>query len=122
MSELKFNNLQPSGSQLFADPESFLADLSPDEIEVVHGGRRHRTTAQVTTKTQTETIFYQPTGTYATVPGGNSGINCTNFYTGGITTIPGQTHFPRTPPMMTPPVKLPPMMTVATTAADLSNG
>jgi hypothetical protein len=119
MSELKFDNLQPSGSQLFADPESFLADLSSDEIDVVHGGRHRRTIAI----TQTETIFYQPTGTYATVPGGNSGINCTNFYTGGIQTIQtGQTTLYRTPPMMTPPVKLPPMMTVATTAADLSNG
>jgi hypothetical protein len=119
MSELKFNNLQPSGSQLFADPESFLADLSQDEIEVVHGaGHRHRTIAQTATTAQGETIFYQPTGTYATVPGGNSGINCTNFYTGGITTIPGQTPFPRTPPMMTPPVHIPPM----TTKADLNNG
>jgi hypothetical protein len=119
MSELKFDNLQPSGSQLFADPESFLDDLSPDEIEVVHGGRhRHRTIAQTTPIGQTETIFYQPTGTYATVPGGNSGINCTNFYTGGITTIPGQTTVYKTPPMMTPPVQIPPM----TTKADLNNG
>jgi hypothetical protein len=118
MSELKFDNLQPSGSQLFTDPESFLTDLSQDEIEVVHGaGHRRRTIAQTVTTAQGGTIFYQPTGTYATVPGGNSGINCTNFYTGGITTIPGQTTvYP------TPPIKLPPMTTVATTAADLNNG
>ncbi len=120
MSELKFNNLQPSGSQLFADPESFLADLSPDEIEVVHGaGHRHRTIAQTVTIAQDGTIFYQPTGTYATVPGGNSGINCTNFYTGGIQTIQtGQTTVYHTPPMMTPPVQI----TQMTTKADFNNG
>jgi hypothetical protein len=119
MSELKFDNLQPSGSQLFADPESFLADLSQDEIEVVHGaGRRHRVVATIITP-QPDTMFHQPTGTYATVPGGNSGINCTNFYTGGIQTIhTGQTPFPRTPPMMTPPVHI----TRATTKADFNNG
>ncbi len=114
MSELKFNNLQPSGSQLFADSESFLDDLSQDEIEVVHGGRhRHRTINLATITTP------QPTGTYATAPGGNSGINCTNFYTGGIKTIhTGQTPFPRTPPMMTPPVHI----TRATTKAEYHNG
>jgi hypothetical protein len=121
MSELKFNNLQPSGSQLFADPESFLDDLSADEIEVVHGaGHRYRTIP----RTAPDTIFYQPTGTYATVPGGNSGINCTNFYTGGTPTIPVQTTvyktppIYKTPPMMTPPVPAPPM----TTKADFNNG
>jgi hypothetical protein len=119
MSELKFDNLQPSGSQLFADPESFLTDLSQDEIEVVHGARRHRSPVVATIVTpQPDTVFYQPTGTYATVPGGNSGINCTNFYTGGVTTIPGQTPFPRTPPMMTPPVHI----TRATTKAEFNNG
>jgi hypothetical protein len=119
MSELKFNNLQPSGSQLFTDPESFLDDLSPDEIEVIHGGRHRRTIAQPTTTIgQTETIFYQPTGTYATVPGGNSGINCTNFYTGGTPTIPGQTTVYRTPPVMTPPIQI----TRVDKALELNNG
>jgi hypothetical protein len=119
MSELKFNNLQSSGSQLFADPESFLTDLSQDEIEVVHGaGHRHRAIATITTP-QPDTMLHQPTGTYATVPGGNSGINCTNFYTGGIQTIQtGKTTIYPTPPMMTPPVHIPPM----TTKADFNNG
>jgi hypothetical protein len=120
MTEIKFNNLQPSGSQLFADPESFLADLSQDEIDVVNGGYHRPTIAQITTTAQSGTVYYPPTTTYQTVPGGNSGINCTNFYTGGIKTIQTghQTTHYRTPPMMTPPVQIPPM----TTKADFNNG
>jgi hypothetical protein len=37
MASIKLNDLSPAGSDLFADSESYLSDLTEDDLEV-HGG------------------------------------------------------------------------------------
>ncbi|MBE9037072.1 hypothetical protein [aff. Roholtiella sp. LEGE 12411] len=38
MASIRINNIQPAGSSLFMDEESFLSELSNEEIGLAHGG------------------------------------------------------------------------------------
>ena len=38
MASIKINNLQPAGSDLFNDSESYLNELKDQELDVVNGG------------------------------------------------------------------------------------
>ena len=38
MASIKINNLQPAGSDLFNDSESYLNELTENELAMTHGG------------------------------------------------------------------------------------
>lgn len=38
MANLKISNLQPAGYDLFSDSESYMTNLSEDELNTTHGG------------------------------------------------------------------------------------
>ena len=38
MTTIKIDNLKPAGAELFCDSESFINDLSNDELAYIHGG------------------------------------------------------------------------------------
>ena len=40
MSNIKINDLKPSGAELFDDPESFLDELTNDDLQQIMGGLR----------------------------------------------------------------------------------
>ncbi len=98
MPEIELKDLNRSiGTELFADDESFLEDLTDDAANIVGGSIgipvmtiRSEPTTFATTKADGP----QPTPpVFSTInlPGGNSGINCTGFYTTG----PAAPHKPR---------------------------
>jgi hypothetical protein len=39
MAKIAIADLQPAGSELFADKESFLHDLTNDELDIMGGGK-----------------------------------------------------------------------------------
>ena len=91
MAEIELTDLNHSiGTELFTDAESFLEDLTDDALNIVGGAGGFNMTV-ATTKAD----YPQPTppvfDTYNPNPGGNSGINCTGFYTTG----PCAPHKPR---------------------------
>jgi hypothetical protein len=100
MPEIELKDLNHSiGTELFADDESFLEDLNDDAGNIIGGAGimpvntiLNEPTALLTTRADvpltTRADFPQPTPpvpayTYNPNPGGNSGINCTGFYTTG---------------------------------------
>jgi hypothetical protein len=85
MPDIELKDLNSSiGTELFADAESFLEDLTDDAANIVGGISEgaHISTTFATTVARPE---HYPTAVTTTVyypnPGGNSGINCTGFYT-----------------------------------------
>ena len=42
MANIKVNELNPAGTQLFSDAENFLNELSHDELDAISGGRIRR--------------------------------------------------------------------------------
>jgi hypothetical protein len=101
MPDIELKDLNGSiGTELFADTESFLEDLTDDAANIVGGisegisviGNPHAggTTVVRDHPTAVTTTVYYPD------PGGNSGINCTGFYTTGYN--------PHKPPHRRPPI------------------
>jgi hypothetical protein len=96
MPDIEFKDLNRSiGTELFSDTESFLEDLT-DDANIIGGlGTAVATIALVPT-----TTVYLPdnsptmTTTVYNPPGGNSGINCTGFYT-TVYNPPHRPHPPR---------------------------
>ncbi|NEQ83929.1 MAG: hypothetical protein F6K26_28225 [Moorea sp. SIO2I5] len=39
MANIKVNDIKPAGSELFGDSESFMQELSNDELNNLHGGK-----------------------------------------------------------------------------------
>jgi hypothetical protein len=39
MATIKINNLNATGSELFSDSETYLTDLTEEEMNMTHGGR-----------------------------------------------------------------------------------
>ncbi|NEO77966.1 hypothetical protein [Moorena sp. SIO4G3] len=39
MADIKINDIKPAGADLFADDESFIKELSNDELNIVGGGK-----------------------------------------------------------------------------------
>ena len=56
MASIQINNLQPAGSDLFNDSESFLAELAHEDLNIVSGGWNFMTITNTTTITITPTI------------------------------------------------------------------
>jgi hypothetical protein len=93
MPDIEFKDLNQSiGTELFSDAESFLEDLTDDAVNIV-GGISEGATASVITSDPGRTFQLtsippehapiMTTTVYNPNPGGNSGINCTGFYTTG---------------------------------------
>jgi hypothetical protein len=86
MPKIEFKDLNRSiGTELFADTESFLEDLTDDAANIV-GGISEGAAVITTTRATTVIRVDDPRTTITTTvyfphPGGNSGINCTGFYT-----------------------------------------
>jgi hypothetical protein len=40
MTTIKIDNLKPAGAELFCDSETFIDDLSNDELAYIHGGSK----------------------------------------------------------------------------------
>ena len=38
MSNIKISNLHPTGSELFTDSESYMAELADSELDIINGG------------------------------------------------------------------------------------
>ncbi len=104
MPDIELKDLNHSiGTELFTDAESFLEDLTDDALNIVGGVSAapmttilSEPTALTTTVYTTKPDYPQPTppvfvDTYNPNPGGNSGINCSGFYTTG----PCAPHKPR---------------------------
>ena len=53
MALIKINNLQPAGTDLFNDSESFMNELNSQELELVNGGKSIICTTVVITITIT---------------------------------------------------------------------
>jgi hypothetical protein len=96
MPDIELKDLNHSiGTELFTDEESFLEDLTDEALNIVGGAGAiavnpilNEPTAFTTTVYTTKPDYYpQPTppviDPYNPNPGGNSGINCTGFYTTG---------------------------------------
>jgi hypothetical protein len=101
MPDIEFKDLNGSiGTELFADTESFLEDLTDDAANIVGGISEgikfigttgiKATTVAIDYPTAVTTTIYNPN------PGGNSGINCTGFYT--------TVYNPHKPPHRRPPI------------------
>ena len=48
MASIKINNLQPAGSDLFNDSESYLSELKNQELDIVSGGSITLTLTSIT--------------------------------------------------------------------------
>ena len=60
MASIKIDNLQPTGSDLFNDSESYLNELNNQELELVNGGSTIELSIIITvtvTATITSTIY-----------------------------------------------------------------
>jgi hypothetical protein len=91
MPDIEFKDLNQSiGTELFSDAESFLEDLTDDAANIVGGsGQDAAIMTTIASGTSIATTIVRPvdyptkvtTTLYNPNPGGNSGINCTGFYT-----------------------------------------
>jgi hypothetical protein len=116
MPDIELKDLNGSiGTELFADTESFLEDLTDDAANILGGigegaiaiaqnSLACGTTVALPSRIRPEDLMTAPV--YNPHPGGNSGINCTGFYT--------TVYNPHKPPHRRPPI----YHTFATGAAD----
>jgi hypothetical protein len=102
MPDIEFKDLKQSiGTELFADTESFLEDLT-DDANIVGGFSTGVATIALPQTTVATTIVISDnsptmtTSVYNPPSGANSGINCTGFYT-TVYNPPHRPHPPRPP-------------------------